>query len=240
MQFKNITTQLSGRFLNIDLPDKKSIILNGDIETKEYLLQVIKSLLCFDYSTELSGFLKHNPLETKSVLVFTNGIVRVHNQASVIEGNVPKLHILELQSDGSILSVLTSEDSNNLTLDTDMTKYSGQLPLESMYRLASLCNKVAGYEFVVFENNEINFNWESTISKSVLETIYLTISESFLTPEGYLRLVLLHTCFGMDSSIMAKLIEVLDNIRGLEMLFCTAEIEPQHLSSDSVVTYLNV
>ena len=241
MQFKQITTNLDDHFINIMLPDKKSIVLKGDREVKDCIFDVVKAILGCDYTGVMSENFNRNLFTSSSSLVFTNGELFIRDKAVVRKGKVPRLHYLEYAGGTSIQSFLVTESTESTILGCDLTIYTPLLPMDAWLRLIAMINKVVGFEFVTLTNENLNFNFDtSSMSEDALKVIYLLIAESFATPEDYLRLVLIRDFGCIPRNKMGELIEVLDNIRGLEMVICSAEISPESLSKHSVVTFVSI
>lgn len=241
MQFKQITTNLNGNFVNIMLPDKKSIVLKGDKDTKDCVLDVIKAILGCDYTGVMSENFNRNLFMSSSSLVFTNGELFIKDKAVVRKGKVPRLHYVEYAGGITIQSFLVTESTENTLIGFDLTEYTPLISSEMWLRLITMVNRVVGFEFVSLTNETLSFNFDTSImSEDALKVIYLLIAESFTTPEDYLRLVVIRDFGCIDKNKMGELIEVLDNIRGLEMVICTADIQPDSLSKNSIVTFVSI
>lgn len=244
MQFKGITTQVGGRLINIELPDTKSIALTGDNQSCDFILDVIRSLLTCDYTNELEVFGGQNTVfKTRSTLTFTNGTVSVKNKSVIIDGKIPKLHILDVDEFGGLASVIMSDSidiRNSVGIDTTNLKFlRTQLADIQVRRLVELMNRYAGYDAISIGVDELKFNFEPE-NASRLQVAYMTLAESFLTPDNFLRIVLLHNCSFFDEIELAKFVELLDNVPKLEMLFVSGKIDSSSLSANSVVKFVNV
>lgn len=233
MQFKSI--QAMGRKVyNIDLPDKKSIVLDGLKADKDYILELLKVVFGMDYNNSLeSKFPCKELLKNSVILRFTGGTLSVSNGAISISGKIPYIHCIYAQ-ENEISSFLVSYSLSQMEISTDMTVYSDVIDISDWSRLLDLFNRYAGFECASLVNTQehgkiLQFN---NMTKE-LETVYLLMSESFLTPKDYLRIVLIPQLSYLDSEKMFRLIELLDNINKLEMIITSAEVD---IEEGSVIT----
>ena len=70
--------------------------------------------------------------------------------------------------------------------------------------------------------------------------IYLLMSECFLTPKYYHRILLLSDIRCLDSKTQVRFLEILDNIGNHSLTLSCANIQPSDVRSNSVVTIMNV
>ena len=241
MQLKQITTSLDGNFVNVILPDKKSIVLKGDRKTKDYIFDVIKAMLGCDYTGVMFENFDINLFNSSASLVFANGELFIRDKAVVSKGNVPKLHYIEYSGGNYIQSFLVTGSTENTLIGYDLTCYTPLISMETWIRLITMVNSLVGFEFVTLTNGKIDFNFDSSVmDEDALKIIYLLIAESFTSPKDYSRLVLIRDFDCIPRNKMGELIEVLDNIGGLERIICSAEISPSSLSKNSVVTFVSI
>lgn len=231
MQLKSISAFHGGKLIQLDLPDKKSIVLEGS--SKDYLLSLIKALLGVDYGGYMSDSWEDKDILTNNAYMkFTNGSVYCKEGYVMLDGNVPLTHCVYARKEGGIDSFLLTQGTGSKPLDFDMTKYTDGISQQDWLRLKELINRFAGFEFMQIRNKELYFNEVN----AELETAYLLMAESFLTPENYLRVVLIPEleCFTPDR--MFEFVELLDNIHRLEVVLVSADV---NIDKDSVVTAVN-
>lgn len=244
MQFKSIQAIRGGRVISITLPDKKSIVFCGSTNDNYYVMDLMRVMFGVDYNDNL-GHLKYRAeeiLKNNASLRFTTGSIYINKGSVRIDGRIPYLHIVQPDNHGGIRSYLVSQSVSVKDLDVDMTHYNESIPHTDWIRLAELFNRYAERECVeiieVGTNEsgapiyELRFN---DITEE-LQTVWLLMSESFLTPQNYLRIVLLPELDGFDGDSMFRLIDLVDNISRLEMVITTAEV---NIKAGSVITEVN-
>ena len=241
MQFKSIQAIRGGRVLNIVLPDKKSVVLSGSKSDSEYVMDMMRVMFGVDYNDNL-GYLHYRSeeiLRNSASLRFTTGSIYINKGSVRIEGRVPYLHIVQPDMQGGIRSYLVSQSATVKDLDVDMTVYNGAIPHTDWIRLAELFNRYADRDCVKIcevkdeETGSTGYKLEFVDITEELQTVWLLMSESFLTPSNYLRIVLLPPMEGFDADKMFKLIDLVDNISRLEMVITTAEV---NIKEGSVIT----
>lgn len=233
MQFKGI--QAMGRKVyNIDLPDKKSIVLDGMQADKDYILELLKIIFGMDYNNSLHGdYNCEEMLRNNAVLQFTGGKLRVEKGAISISGKIPYIHCVYAGNDG-ITSFLISQSVKKLEISTDMTEFSNIIDMSDWTRLIELFNRYAGFKCAyLVDSSEVGKILQFDGLTKELETVWLLMSESFLTPTDYLRIVLIPQLSLFSAEDMFRLIELLDNIHRLEMVITSAEVD---IKPNSVIT----
>ena len=239
MQLKGIQAIHKGRVMNIELPDKKSIVLCGGIENRNYVIDLLRMMLGVDYSDNLPcvQYKSNDLLKDSASIRFTTGSIILSDGAVTIKGKVPYLHCVMLTEMG-VSSFLVSQTLNHTSIGHDMTKFSNIIPVADWIRLVELFNRYAGFDCAILENTEGN-NFTLTFSSEMTEELrlaYLLMSESFLTPKDYLRVVLLPQLSLFDAKKVFELVELADNITRLEMFICGADID---IKAGSIITPVN-
>lgn len=243
MQFKGIKTIINEQEKAVKLPDKKTVVLQG--ENKENIMYLIETLLSRDY-TDYYAKIDRNygfyyfPLSKISVLEFTNGKIIGKKSTIKINGEIPKIHCIRYVKDGIIRSFLCSDytEKNNCALTENLTRYTDRIDETIWNKLLKTVNDFIGYDVVTVKDKELHFNFTpNQYSVEAQKTIYMLISECFITPSDYLRIVLLSDIETLTVEQQLELIKVLDNIKGHEMLFTTCPIEDK---SDEVIGFLKV
>lgn len=231
MQFKGISAFCNGKLIQIELPDKKSIVLDG--KNGDFILSLIRSILSMDYNDYFLdyGDMKDMLLEN-SYLRFTNGGIACRDNAITIDGSVPKIHCVYARKNGGINSFLISNNTDLTTISFNMTEYTDIIDTNSWVRLQELINRFAGFEFLKIDSKKLYFN---SITEE-LKLAYLLMAESFLTPENYLRIVLIPKLGVFSPSRFCEFMELLDNIHRLEVILTTEDI---NIRSNSVITLVD-
>lgn len=240
MQFKSIQALRGSRPISIVLPDKKSIVLSGRRDDSYYLFDMMRVSFGMDYNDNLGvyKFRSEEILKNQSSLRFTTGMIKIVDGAVSIDGKVPHIHVVQVMPNGSIRSYLVSNKSHIKDLDNDMTKYSSVIPYTDWLRLVELFNKFAKFECAKLTPvdggiEDVSYSLSFSGITEELQTAWLLMSESFLTPKDYLRVVLLPELNGYTPDDMYRLIDVADNISHLEMVFTCAEVD---IKPGSVIT----
>ena len=239
MQLKSIQAIHKGRVINLELPDKKSIVLSGSRQDCNYILDLTKLLLGVDYNSSLYYIENKSEelLKDSASMRFTTGSILLKDGSVRIVGKVPYIHCVMLTETG-VSSFLVSQSLNPTSINHDMTKFSNIIPVGDWIRLTELFNRFAGFECAIFRkngDNDFSLEFYSELTEE-LKLAYLLISESFLTPKDYLRIVLIPQISLFDEKRMFELIELVDNINKLEIVICGADVE---IKSGSVITPVN-
>ena len=239
MQLKSIQAIHNGRVINIELPDKKSIVLNGSEKDCNYIIDLVRLLLGVDYNDNLSYIENKSMdlLKDNASMRFTTGSILLKDGSVSISGKVPYIHCVMLNKTG-VSSFLLSQSLTPTSINHDMTKFSSIIPVGDWIRLTELFNRFAGFECAILKNNGDN-NFSLDFSGEITEELrlaYLLMSESFLTPKDYLRIVLIPKLEVFTERRLFELIELADNINKLEMVICGADVE---IKSGSVITPVN-
>lgn len=236
MQLKGIQTFYKNKIINIELPDKKSIVLNGTKKECTYILDLLRTMLGVDYNDNLRYLENRSEdvLKNNASIRFTTGSILLKDGTITIHGRVPYLHVVMVDNSGDINSFLVSQSASPIGLATDMTKYNTEIEHTDWIRLLELFNRYAGFDCcTLVELADSTYKLEFTDLTPELETVYLLMSESFLTPQDYLRIVLLPDIKGVTPERMFELIELVDNINKLEMIISSADVE---IKGNTVVT----
>lgn len=244
---KKVSTVINGQTVDVNLPNKKTIILRG--RNALQVMFIIESLLrqdFTDYFRQLDSQYGFNYLEPEgtSYIMFNDGIVMGKDGAIQFQGVVPNIHVIRyLGASNKIRSSYMTEVMNTqANTEVDMTKYSHIIYDAQWIRLVASVNTILGFEFVKLENEQLHFNFDNTKSIGIegQEIIYLLIAECTLTPQGYSRVLLLPNIPYLDAKTQVKLLEVLDNFRGHSLTLSLANIQPSDLSASSIISFLNV
>ena len=244
MNILNFKTKLKGRLMEVVFPKKKTIILRGNNATD--IIYRIESLLSNDYTAyyinadKMYGFSYEN-FDGESILNFSTGSIFGKAKVVSTRGQVPKMHCIRYLGKGVFRSFVNVEHRGVKILNYDMTKYDGEISDVIWYRIIETTNALVGSKIVDLKDNKLEFNFveNSDLSVEAQKFIYMIISECYLTPLGYSRILLFSDIYIMPASWEAKLLETLDNIAGHSVCLSNAEVEYNHFTSPAV-TFLNV
>lgn len=246
MQLKGIKTILNEKERAIKLPNKKSIVLKSvNQNNKDQIIYLIETLLSREYTDYYAkvdsnfGF-QYMPLSKISVLDFTNGKIIGKNSTIRVNGEIPKIHCVRYVRNGVIRSFLcdNSEHAGTCLLNYNMTRYTKDVSDAVWYRIIEIVNKFLGYKAVELVDKELRFHFTTTkYSVEAQKIIYMLISECVLTPENYLRVVLLSDIECMTEEQQIDLIMVLDNLKGHEMLISSGNINN---INNPVLAFVNI
>lgn len=243
---KVLNTELNNRPLQVNFPDKKSIVLRGFNAIQ--VIHIVECLLSQDftgYYAELDksyGF-NYSQVTGLSSLIFNSGAILGKDKETQVQGIVPNIHVIRYLNNYTFRSLyLTTVAGTYAPLYNDMTKYSHVIQDVQWVRLLALVNNIVGFELVKLENNEIkfSFNTNSEISIEGQKLIYSLLAECFITPEGYSRVLLLPNISILPKNIQVKFLELLDDINGHTLTLSTADINPNDLKASSIISFLNV
>ena len=247
MDFLKFETNLSGHKLGIDFPNSKTLILNG--MNADDVIYRIESLLSSDYTSyfqnadKLYGFY-YKEFDGDSVLYFKNGSYIIASSKTKIvksKNTIPNIHCIRYLGNGEFRSFITMTDTKHTLLDTNMTKYNSNIPLQVWIRIVETTNKFVGYNYVELKDNKIEFNYkECDFSEEAQKMIYLLISECYLTPPKYERVLLLSNIDLLTTSQQVQFLELLDNFIGHDICISSAKVNWSDISSNSVIKVLNV
>lgn len=243
---KGITMEISGRSVQVALPDKKTIILRG-MHTL-HILHILECLLAQDFTgyyddTDKQYGFNYEKIEGVSSVVFNNGAILSKDSIVQTQGVVPNIHVIRYLKGYTFRSFYLSSDLNtNSSLYTDLTKYSNSLQDIQWVRLITLVNNLVDFEFVKLENKNLYFDFDTdtAISDDGLKLIYSIIAECFLTPQGYSRVLLLPSMNVLSKDMQVKLMEILDNIKGHTLTLSLVDISPSEFRGTNAVAFLNV
>lgn len=244
---KKVSTGINGQTIDVNLPDKKTIILRG--RNALQVLFITESLLRQDFTDYFSsldkqfGFDYAEPTGT-SYVMFNNGAIMGKDKAIKLQGIIPNIHVVRyLGACNKIRSSYMAQTMNvRANTEVDMTKYSHIIYDAQWIRLIASVNNILGFEFVRLEDEQLQFNFDNTkeIGVEGQEIIYLLIAECTLTPEGYSRVLLLPDIPYLSAKAQVKLLETLDNFRGHTLTLSLANIQPSDLGASSIISFLNV
>lgn len=243
MQLKSLKTIIDEKEKEVTFPDKKSVIVKG--ENKNQILYLIETLLSRDYTDYYAKIdsnydFFYEPLSEMSVLVFTNGKIIGKSSTIKVQGEVPKIHCIRYVRNGVIRSFLCNDNMDECSLGNNMTRYNEQIDMSIWYRLIQTVNDYLGFVFVELVDKDLRFHFTTdNIKKFTVDAqklAYMLISECFITPENYLRILLLSEIECMTKEQILDLIKLLDNLKGHEMLLTVDEIE----TKDNVIGYVLV
>lgn len=243
---KSLNTEVNNRALQVNFPDKKSLILRGTNALQ--VIHIVECLLSQDftgYYAELDkkyGF-RYDNVYGLSSLVFNAGAILGKNKETQVQGVVPNIHTIRYLGCYTIRSFyLTNVAGTYAPLYNNMTRYSHVIQDIRWVRLLALVNNVVGFELVKLENEQLKFNFveNGEIGVDGQKLIYSLIAECFLTPDGYSRVLLLPDMNILPKNIQVRFLELLDDINGHTLTLSTANIIPSDIKTTSIISFLNV
>lgn len=243
---KSINTEISGRGVQVYLPEKKTIILKG--VNSLHIIHILECLLGQDftgYYWELDkqyGF-RYNEVSGVSSVVFNAGAILGKDKVIQLQGVVPNIHVIRYLNGYTFRSFyLSTTVGADTTLYSDMTKYSHVLQENQWIRLVVLVNSLIGFEFVRLDEESLKFDFrnDADISVDGQKLIYSLLAECFLTPDGYSRVLLLPDMSVLPNDKQVRFLEVLDDIKGHTLTLSTAKISASDVKENSIISFLNV
>lgn len=244
---KRVSTQVKGKTCSVSIPDSKTVILRGRLNLQ--ILFTVESLLARDFTGNLAKIdsqyrYHYEPFEGESRLEFLNGVIIGANQTVKVEGEIPKIHCIRYLGNGfeEIRSFLLSETAVVNRLYTNTVKYTSALSPKSWVRMIAMVNSVVGYQMVTLTGTDLKFNFESDdeIDEEGKKLIYLLISECFLTPDDYTRVVILPDISCLYPEVQVKLLDTLDNIAGHSLTLSAARLQPSDILNSQSIKMINI
>jgi hypothetical protein len=243
---KSVSTEISGKTVQLVFPDKKTLIMRGANSLQ--MMHILECLLGQDFtgyywSKDKEYGFSYKPVSGVSRLVFNNGAILGKDKEIQVQGEIPNIHVIRYLQWYTIRSFYLSNNLNNYSpLYTNLTQYSNILQDTQWYRIITMVNKLAGFEFVRLEDETLKFNFDETygVTSNGLKLIYTLISECFVTPDNYSRVLLLPNINVLTQQKQIELLESLDNIKGHTLTLSSASISPDSLSEDSIISFINV
>lgn len=243
---KSLNTEINGRPLQVNFPDKKTIILRGSNALQ--VIHVVECLLSQDFTGYYSDIDKvydyyYQKVTGVSSLVFNAGAILGKNKETQIQGVVPSIHVIRYLNDCKFRSFyLTTVAGTYSPVYNNMTKYSHVIQDTQWIRLLALVNDLVGFELVKLENEELKFtfNENSEICIDGQKLIYTMLAECFLTPDGYSRVLLIPNIDILPTKVQVRFLELLDDINGHTLTLSLADINPSNLKATSIISFLNV
>lgn len=222
-----IKTQIDGVDLNFSMSDnKKAILLTGTYAFDIlHLFEHIYGMDIPDNFAEIdAGYgITYKPFTSASYIDWQG--LKAYTDKDVVkhEKGVPKLHIIRWLYGNTIRSYCMSDTAHTLSLYANLSTSNVALPPKTYYRIVKVVNNLLGSEAVTYNSGELHFNWEANtdIAIEAQKLVYQLVSECFLTPAGYQRLILLPEVPIMEKTLMLKLITALTSISGHKLLLST-------------------
>lgn len=236
-----------GSGINCEFPDKKIIFVRG--KSREQLLYVVESLLAMDMSGYYAELDKRAGREYTGVgddvyLMFNDGAITASGGVVQLQGLIPKTHVIRyIGVDTQFRSFYLEQNLQSYSsVYTDMRKYSKVIDDAKWFRLITTVNDLLGFTFVELEDDELKFHpsEECAISTDGQKLIYMLMAESYLTPEGYKRVMLISDIPYLEKDMELKLIKRLGAITGLSLILSTADVEFSDIANEQAMTILTV
>lgn len=242
MRIKSIQTSINSEFVNLQFPNSKNIVLRGDRSKCENIIYLLECILLNDYTDYYGGLdrqkgYNYHSLDSQTIVTFSDGAMLGKEKHIEKSGTIPKFHVIRYIAGSEIRSFYISNSMKSKM--TSVMQYSKDLTYEEWIRLVANVNRVCGVEFCSIDNNTLVFN-EQYKDDINFKLIYLLISECFVTPEGYTRVILLPNIDSMSSKQQLALIETLDNFPGHEVIISSCKIDSDDIPVNSCVTFLSV
>lgn len=230
-----VTTEYQRRFIDIQLPARKLLIARGDSSVKSFVSDVIESILGTDYTRANAEEI----FQTDSSLTFDDGEAYIKARAVCIKGKSQNVHCI-LDNGVGVKSFLTAEGTKDTPISYDFTHYNNGIEANKWVRLVALTNNVLGYKAVSLLHDEIIFD----LKNDFMKLIFLLLSESIATPEGYSHIILLSESIqsieGYDANLYAKLLASLCNIGKLDKVISFNEVDVSYFPKGFVFSYIDI
>lgn len=247
----SVLKRISGRSVTAFIPECKTVVFSGN--KADDILFDIECLLARDVTKEFINIddqygITHEPLDKSLKLTFTSGALYVEDGIVKTTGTVPNVHYVRLIGNGvnTVRSCLVSESTKRTSIFSNLFTYTSALPDSKWIRLCETVNSIVGYEMCNLVSSggskELKFDLdkECEISAELRDLVYLLVSECYLTPDGYIRVLLLPNIEGMSSSFQLKLLDTLDNIKGHSLTLSTAKISSAEAKKAASVVVISV
>ena len=244
---KFVSMTIDGGKKGVELPDVKTVIVKGKL--KEHFLYVVESLLAMDTSGYYGQVDKqtgsnYKELDEEVYMLFQDGGIRSENQLVQVTGVVPNTHVIRYTGAGETFRSFYMEPglSTYSSVYTDMRKYSHVIPDAKWFRLIAMVNDLLGFEFVSLDTEGLHFapRADCWISVEGQKFVYLLMAESYLTPDGYKRVLLLSDIPYLEKEAQIKLLRRLSDIPGFGVTLSTAVVEFTDITAGSSISFLSV
>lgn len=246
---RKITTFIDNRVINIDFQGYKLIKLSGDTSNKDTFLYTVERFLARDFDSYYDDIDKnlgvnYKNIDGTSTIQFSSGFCSVTNGKIEIRGNYPKIHCIRYSGKDRIRSFLIDSEMHNSIIGTDMTVYNSVISDSKWNRLISIFNKTIGYEVVKIDllSRKLLFDIHDYCdwSEKDIKFLYLLLSESILTPDGYTRVTLLSDMDFLLSEQIYKLIDALTSISRSEMIIFSSDLPTNLMNFSNKVFNVSV
>lgn len=245
---KFVSMSIEGGKKGVELPDANTIIVRGRL--KDHFLYTVESLLGMDttgYYGELdkqSGA-EYSSIDDETYLLFSgDGGIMFKDRSVQTRGVVPNTHVIRyVGADANFRSFYMEQGlSTYSTVYTDMRKFSHVIIDAKWLRLISTVNNLLGFEFVSLSDGALHFSPKSDmpISEDGQKFVYMLMAESYLTPDGYKRVLLLADIPFLDKEAQLKLFKRLSDIAGFGLILTTADLDFTDISEGTSISFLSV
>lgn len=219
---------IDDKLVNLSFDNSSCVCLTGQEDIKATVVYTIERMLARDfglyYDTLDSEIIKYKPVTGNITIKLQNGVLTRDTRSVHAVGDIPKLHCIRYTIGGRIRSFTINDESDNGIIGVNMTEYNSQVSDGKWLRLANLVNGVCDFDFVQLDtqNGVLSFNFENdTWSEEELKIVYLLLSESILTPDGYRRVIMLTPLNELTKEHQKSLISALIKLTKNELvIFC--------------------
>ena len=249
MYFLTFRTKILGQIINLDFSKKAVLVLNG--MNSDDIIYRIECLLYNDYTSyylkydNTLGF-NYSVFDEDSVLYFNNGshiIGTASKRIITTKNTLPKLHCIRYLQKGEIRSFITTDSdiTGKKSIDYDTTVYSSDISQNIWFRIIETTNQYLGKKFVELKDNKLYFDFsENDFSKEAQKFVYLLISECYLIPKDYKRVLLLSNIELLNNSQQVRLLELLGNFSSHDICISSARINISDCSDNTNISFLNI
>ena len=224
--FKSFSTSNDNLSLSIQFPEKGVLLVKG--KNTNTVLHLIESLLAYDFTGNLVNDSVPFKYEGVSSLVFDTGVLTGQDKMVFAEGEVPKIHSIRyLELSNSIRSFLLGNDEAGSLISNQTIKKTSAISDEIWVRIVQTLNKIFRYTALSIQNSELIFSFKEQyeLSEDIQKIMFLMLSECYLTPEGYNRLIILPNMDGVNKSVLSKFIYQLLLTSGKTTIMTSADLQ---------------
>lgn len=220
---------VGNRTETVDFGDRSVVGLRGGMVEVDTILFTLERFLALDFGSFYNDIDSKLGVKYENINIGTSSIVYSEGSSYYLDGKLtsigemPSIHCIRYVNGNIIRSFLISDKSNQEEIGIDMSHFNSIIPDSKWQRIEILVNGLLEYSFVNidFKSRSLVFDFDSRPdewSEEGIEVVYLLVSESMLTPEGYSRVILLSDMEILTYDQLQKLVDVLRGISRNELI----------------------
>lgn len=239
---KKLSLSINNRKIDIDFGDSNIISLGGSISDRDTIIYTLERFFANDFGTYYNDIdsnlgVNYANVEFPCSIEYSNSYCKYTGNRFKFLGHTPSIHCIRYINNSIIRSfILKNSKIDNEIIGVDMTKFNSGVSDSKWKRLALLVNNLIGSDVVNLDLTHRSLFLTTTPvndwSEEAIKFVYLLVSESIITPEDYIRVILLSHVSMLSSEQLEKLIDTLKSISKGDMVVLSDRI--------SQATYIDI